>query len=52
VSISEQPFYQSTTKQAMSMVGLPGGDVRAPMENITEQEKGELRAALKKMGVL
>jgi 4-hydroxy-tetrahydrodipicolinate synthase len=52
VSISEQPFYQSTTKQAMSLVGLPGGDVRAPMENITEQEKEELRAALKKMGVL
>ena len=52
VSIEELPFYQSATKQAMSLIGLPGGKVREPMENITDQEKEELRIVLKQMGVI
>jgi len=52
VSINELPIYQSAIKQAMSMIGLPGGLAREPMENITEKEKVELKEILKKMGVL
>ncbi len=52
VSIDELPFYQSVCKAAMSAVGLPGGITREPMENITEQEKEELKGVLKRMGVL
>lgn len=52
ISSNELPFYQSVIKQAMSLVGLPGGTVREPMENITAQEKDELREILRNMGVL
>jgi len=52
VTINELPFYQSVTKQAMSLVGLPGGRVREPMENITADEKEELRKILQGMGVV
>jgi 4-hydroxy-tetrahydrodipicolinate synthase len=52
VSINELPFYQSVTKQAMSLVGLPGGKVREPMENITAEEREELKSVLKEIGVL
>jgi 4-hydroxy-tetrahydrodipicolinate synthase len=49
---SEIPLYQSIIKSAMGLVGLPSGKVREPMENITAEEKEELKKALKKMGVL
>lgn len=52
VSIGELPLYQSVCKAAMSLVGLPGGVTRAPMENITSEEKDELRQVLKKMNVI
>ena len=52
ISSNELPLYQSLIKTAMSLVGLPGGIVREPMENLTEQEKEELRGVLKEMGVL
>ncbi|MHC4483335.1 MAG: hypothetical protein ACYSW4_07275, partial [Planctomycetota bacterium] len=52
ISSNELPFYQSVIKSAMSLVGLPGGRVREPMENITAEEKEELRNVLKGMGVL
>jgi len=52
VSIPDLPFYQSVCKKAMELVGLPGGIVREPMENITAEEKGQLKDVLKKMGVL
>ena len=52
ISPNELPFYQSVIKEAMSLVGLPGGMVREPMENITAQEREELRNILKNMGVL
>jgi len=49
---SDTPFYQSIIKEAMSLVGLPGGKVREPMENITAEEKEELKGVLKVLGVL
>jgi 4-hydroxy-tetrahydrodipicolinate synthase len=48
----ELPVYQSVIKQAMSLTGLPGGPVREPMENITAEEREELRVILKQMGVV
>jgi 4-hydroxy-tetrahydrodipicolinate synthase len=51
-SSNELPLYQSLIKSAMSLVGLPGGPVRAPSENITAEEKQELHQVLKDMGVL
>jgi 4-hydroxy-tetrahydrodipicolinate synthase len=52
ISSSELPFYQSVIKSAMSLVGLPGGHVRGPSEDLTEQERKELRMVLEEMGVL
>jgi 4-hydroxy-tetrahydrodipicolinate synthase len=46
------PLYLSIIKEAMSLVGLPGGKAREPMENITPDEKEELKNVLQKMGVL
>lgn len=44
--------YQSILKKAMELVGLPGGVVREPLENITDEEEKELREVLKQIGVL
>ncbi|MDC7245301.1 MAG: dihydrodipicolinate synthase family protein [Sphaerochaetaceae bacterium] len=44
--------YQSIIKKAMEMVGLPGGIVREPLENITETETDELRSVLKTLGII
>ena len=51
LSAGELPLYQSVIKTAMELVGLPGGKVREPMENLTSEEKEELRGVLKSMGV-
>jgi len=52
LAISELPFYQSVCKEAMNLIGLPRSRARDPMENITAEEKKELRSILKDMGVL
>jgi len=52
ISSNELPFYQSVIKSAMGLIGLPAGPVRGPSENITAEEKEELRNVLKDMGVL
>lgn len=52
MSGSVLPFYQSIIKEAMSLIGLPGGKVREPMENLTAQEKEMLREVLVNMDVL
>lgn len=52
LSIPDLPLYQSVCKEAMNLIGLPGGRTREPMENITAEEKDELRSVLKEMGVL
>jgi len=52
IAIAELPFYQSVCKEAMNLIGLPGGRARDPMENITAKEKEELRDILKDLGAL
>ncbi|HUT30629.1 MAG TPA: dihydrodipicolinate synthase family protein [Sedimentisphaerales bacterium] len=52
ISSNELPFYQSVIKCAMSLIGLPGGPVRGPSENLTDEERNELRLVLEGMGVL
>jgi 4-hydroxy-tetrahydrodipicolinate synthase len=49
--VAELPLYQSVIKTAMSLIGLPGGRVREPMENLTDTEKEELREVLRSIGI-
>lgn len=50
ITVTDQPFYQGVCKAAMELVGKPVGKAREPMENITTEEKAELRGILKTMG--
>lgn len=50
ITVTDQPFYQGVCKAAMELVGKPVGKAREPMENLTDDEKQELRGILKKMG--
>ncbi|MHC4644127.1 MAG: dihydrodipicolinate synthase family protein [Planctomycetota bacterium] len=52
VSSDVLPLYQAVIKAAMSLTGLPGGRAREPMENLTDDEKKQLRNILKNMGAL
>jgi len=45
-------MYMGIGKAAMDIVGLHGGPLRLPMEELTAEEKEELRAALKEMGII
>jgi len=45
-------MYMGIGKAAMDIVGLHGGPLRLPMEDLTDEEKQELKAALKEMGVV
>lgn len=45
-------MYMGVGKAAMDIVGLHGGPLRLPMEDLTDEEKQELKAALKEMGVI
>ena len=45
-------MYMSIGKAAMDLAGLHGGPLRLPMEDLTEEEKQELKAALKEMGAI
>ncbi len=45
-------MYMGVGKAAMDLVGLRGGPVRLPMEELTDEEKQELKEALKEMGVI
>ena len=40
------PGYVSPAKEALNMLGLPGGIVRRPMPNLTATQKAELKEAL------
>ena len=44
--------YQSVLKKAMELKGLPGGMVRDPLDNITEEEAAELKGILKEIGII
>lgn len=50
ITVTDQPFYQGVCKAAMELIGKPVGKAREPMENLTAEEKQELRGILKKMG--
>ena len=39
-------LYQSVIKRAMEFLGLPGGVVREPLENLTDSEIAELKEVL------
>jgi 4-hydroxy-tetrahydrodipicolinate synthase len=45
-------MYMSVGKAAMDLVGLHGGPLRLPCEDLTNEEKQEVKAALKEMGVI
>ena len=45
-------MYLSVGKACMDLVGLRGGPLREPLENLTEEEKEEVRQTLEEIGVL
>ncbi|MBI2370799.1 MAG: dihydrodipicolinate synthase family protein [Deltaproteobacteria bacterium] len=46
------PGYVAPCKEALMMLGLPGGPVRAPLPALSEAERARLRAALVAVGLL
>ena len=44
--------HMSMGKTVMDLVGLRGGPLRLPMEDLTDEEKQELKEALEEMGVI
>lgn len=47
-----EPGYVAPCKEALSMLGIPCGDVRAPLPRLTQNEREDLRAALEQLGLL
>ncbi len=45
-------MYMSIGKAAMDLVGLSGGPLRLPMEDLTDEEKQELKEVLGEIGVI
>jgi dihydrodipicolinate synthase/N-acetylneuraminate lyase len=45
-------MYMGIGKAAMDLVGLSGGPLRLPMEDLTDEEKQELKEALGEIGVI
>lgn len=45
-------MYVSIGKVAMGLVGLHGGPLKLPMEELTDEERQEVKTALKEMGVI
>ena len=45
-------MYMGLGKAAMDIVGLHGGPLRLPMEDLTDEERQELKAALKETSVI
>jgi 4-hydroxy-tetrahydrodipicolinate synthase len=52
VAASDLALVHSIIKEAMTLIGLPGGTVREPLEKITAEEREQLRKVLQDMGVL
>ncbi len=46
------PGYVAPAKEALNLLGLPGGCIRAPLPQLTSEEKAGVKAALKTIGVL
>ena len=51
-SLRTNYMYMSLGKAAMDIVGLSGGPLRLPMEELTDEEKQELKEVLAEMGVI
>ncbi len=47
-----EPGYVAPCKEALTMLGIPCGHVRAPLPHLTPREKEELRNALLQLGLL
>ena len=45
-------MYMGVGKAAMDLVGLHGGPLRLPMENLSDEERQELRVVLKEVGAI
>ncbi|GAI18774.1 unnamed protein product [marine sediment metagenome] len=45
-------MYMGMGKAAMDLVGLSGGPLRLPMEDLTDEEKQELKEVLAEMGII
>lgn len=52
LGIDSLSIYQAILKEAMNLVGLRGGKVRLPMDNLNNEEIKELKQVLKETGVL
>ncbi len=50
--LEDDPGYAAPAKEALNMMGLPGGCPRAPLPGLTAGEKKGLKAALKAVGAL
>jgi 4-hydroxy-tetrahydrodipicolinate synthase len=46
------PGYVAPCKEALRMMGLPGGPVRAPLPSLTMSQRVELKKALKSLGLI
>jgi 4-hydroxy-tetrahydrodipicolinate synthase len=46
------PGYVAPAKEALNLLGLPGGYLRAPLPPLTAEEKTGVKAALRTIGVL
>ena len=46
------PGYVAPAKEALNLMGLPGGEPRKPMPELTASERSGLKAALKQIGAL
>lgn len=46
------PGYVSPCKEALRMMGLPGGPVRKPLPDLTPDQREELKAALEELNLL
>ena len=46
------PGYVAPAKEALNLLGLPGGYLRGPLPQLTSAEKAGVKAALKTIGVL
>lgn len=46
------PGYVAPAKEALNILGLPGGYTRAPLPELTNDEKAGIKKALKRIGVL
>lgn len=46
------PGYVAPAKEALNMMGLPGGELRNPLPELTTEERAGIKAALNEIGVL